>query len=90
MFNRRVILIISDRDIRIKRIMDRYGVATLSKANIQLEKKDKERTNYYKRYTNRVWNAAENFSLSIDSRIFGIEESAKIISEIIKKKAKKN
>ena len=83
------IFIHSDRDIRIKRIMDRYGVATLSKANIKLEKKDKERTNYYKRYTNRVWNAAENFSLSIDSRIFGIEESAKIISEIIKKKAKK-
>lgn len=52
---------------------------------MQLQKKDKERANYYKRYTNKMWNAAENFHLSIDSGMLGMEGTTKIISEIIKK-----
>lgn len=83
------IFIHSDKKKRINRIIDKYGAVNQEKAEIQLQKKDKERANYYKRYTNKMWNAAENFHLSIDSGMLGVEGTTKIISEIIKNKVKK-
>jgi len=78
------IFIHSDKEKRINRIINEYGVVNKEKAEIQLQTKDKERANYYKRYTNKMWNAAENFHLSVDSDMLGLEETANIISAIIK------
>lgn len=45
----------------------------------EIAKKDKNRATNYRRYTGKEWGKAENYHLSLDSSVFGIEKCAEII-----------
>jgi len=65
---------------RIQRAIHEYGIDPCM-AEKELERKDKDRTNYCKHYTHRIWGKASNYHLTIDSSMFGTERSADMIIE---------
>ena len=74
----------ADKKYRIKRIINDYGIAP-NMAEKELERKDRDRTNYCKHYTHRIWGMASNYNLAIDSSLFGPEKSAMLIIEALHK-----
>lgn len=72
------IYIYADRDIRLKRAVNAYGVPE-ERAEKILNAIDKNREIYLKYYTDQVFGKAENYHLCIDSGKLGIENSIKII-----------
>jgi len=42
----------------------------------ELERTDRERSNYCKHFTHRLWGMASNYNLTIDSSLFGPKKSA--------------
>lgn len=58
----------------------------LKKVNDKIQKNDKERSNYYRRYTNKPWGNVENYNMTIDTGIFGIDGTVAMIEEAIHNK----
>ena len=81
------IFIHADKKFRIERIIKEYGIAA-DMAEKELERKDRDRTNYCKHYTHRTWGMASNYNLTIDSSIFGPEKSAALIIDALNKNLK--
>jgi len=73
------VFIRAPRANRIRRLVDTYGLAH-DTAEKEMEKKDRERSNYCRHYTRKTWGAPENYSLLIDSSFFGLEKAARIIA----------
>lgn len=66
------------KDYRTRRIVAEYGID--SNAAIKaLERTDRNRANYYRHYTNKLWGMACNYHMSIDSALFGPEKTASLI-----------
>lgn len=78
------IFVHADKKFRIERIIKEYGIAP-DMAEKELERKDRDRTNYCKHYTHRIWGMASNYNLTIDSSIFGPEKSAALIIDALNK-----
>ena len=78
----------ADKKYRIERIIKEYGIAP-DMAEKELERKDRDRTNYCKHYTHRVWGMASNYNLAVDSSLFGPEKSAMLIIEALNKHMEK-
>ena len=72
---------------RIKRVCER-GESCPEKALSFIEKKDKERENYYNYYTFGNWGVASTYNLCMDSSILGIEGTADFIIDFAKKSGK--
>jgi uncharacterized membrane protein YczE/cytidylate kinase len=72
------------KEYRIRRAIDDYGIAP-ELAEKELERKDRERTNYCRFYTHKTWGKAGNYHLSIDSSLFGSKKCVDIIAEALKK-----
>lgn len=66
---------------RAERIVKLYGQADESPEE-RLADKDKRRRLYYKRYTNREWGMAQNYHLSLDTSVVGLERCAEIIADL--------
>jgi len=81
------IFIHADKKFRIERIIKEYGIA-VDMAEKELERKDRDRTNYCKHYTHRIWGMASNYNLTIDSSIFGPDKSAALIIDALNKNLK--
>ena len=45
---------------------------------------DKERGNHYFRYTDRKWGKAQNYDLSINSSLLGIEGTVALIEQYLR------
>ncbi|MFA6872542.1 MAG: cytidylate kinase family protein [Bacteroidaceae bacterium] len=78
------VFIHANKDFRVLHATNEYGIAP-NMAEQELDQKDRERTNHYKYYTNKVWGAADNYNLTIDSSLLGLEGSAQIIIEAAQK-----
>ena len=72
---------------RIKRVCER-GESCPEKALSFIEKKDKEREDYYNYYTFGNWGVASTYNLCMDSSILGIEGTADFIIDFAKKSGK--
>lgn len=72
------IFIYADRKVRLKRIIEVYGVPE-NQAEKQMDIVDKNRATYLKHYANQIFGKAENYHLCIDSGKLGIENAIKII-----------
>lgn len=72
----------ADKNFRIERIIKEYGIAP-DMAEKELERKDRDRTNYCKHYTHRIWDKASNYNLTVDSSLFGPEKSAMLIIDAL-------
>lgn len=72
------IFIYADREVRLKRIIEVYGVPE-KQAEKQMDLVDKNRAKYLKHYAGQMFGEAENYHLCIDSGKLGIENAIKII-----------
>ena len=56
--------------------------ALANKVKKRLEEKDKRRRAYYKHYADREWGMSQNYHLSLDSSLVGVERCAQLILDV--------
>jgi uncharacterized membrane protein YczE/cytidylate kinase len=78
------VFIHAGKKYRIARVMQEFAVDA-STAEKNIEKTDRDRANYCRRYTHQTWKDLSNYNLTIDSSLFGSEESSKLIVEAVHK-----
>ena len=66
---------------RAKRIMEVYGEREQSPEE-RLRDKDKRRAAYHRFYTNMKWGHAQNYHLTLDSGVIGIDKCVDIIAAL--------
>ncbi|MGN0625900.1 MAG: AAA family ATPase [Oscillospiraceae bacterium] len=74
-------------EVRQKRIMELYHL-DVKQAKDLIAKTDKTRASYYYFYTNQKWDDLLNYDLSVDSSVLGYDDTAQLLAEFIRKKAK--
>lgn len=72
------VFIHADMEKRAMRIVEQYGERHESPEK-RLRDKDKRRAAYYQFYTDTQWGAAENYHVSLDSGVLGIEKCVEIL-----------
>jgi len=68
----------ADDAFREQQIMQRYSL-TQEKAQEMMEASDRKRANYCHRFTGKTWGKADNYTLSLESSAFGVEQVAEMI-----------
>lgn len=76
------IFIHADIEERIQRIMKRLDLS-YDKAKELIQKKDKQRANYYNYYSSKKWGVAESYHLTVDSGVLGEEGTVELILQFI-------
>ncbi len=76
------IFVHADQEFRADRIVRLYG-ETMDKPAKRLKEKDDKRRTYYRHYTGRIWGAAENYDITLDSGRLGVEHCADIVADIV-------
>ncbi len=66
---------------RADRVVRLYGESGQAPEK-RLEEKDKRRRAYYKHYADRDWGMSQNYHLSLDSSLVGIERCAQLILDV--------
>lgn len=72
------VFIHADMDFRAKRIVEVYGERGASPEQ-RLKNKDKRRAAYHRFYTNMKWGHAQNYHITLNSGVLGIDKCADII-----------
>ena len=72
----------ADLDFRADRIVRLYGESEKSPI-ARLQEKDKRRKVNYQHYTGRTWGDADNYDISLNTAVIGVENAAKIIVDLI-------
>lgn len=76
------VFILADKEFRIKTLMKRKDI-TEEQAKKLMKQVDKDRSSYYRYYTDQVWGDAENYDLCINSSRIGINGAAKAIKAFV-------
>ena len=66
---------------RVRRIMALYQLSEAD-AMKAIATSDKERGNHYFRYTDRKWGKAQNYDLSVNSSLLGIDGTVEMLADI--------
>lgn len=69
---------------RMERTATTYNF-TKEAAKMSMHKNDMGRKSFYKRYTGKEWGEPQNYHLMIDSSVFGIDGTVRIIKDAVKK-----
>ena len=77
------VFIYADMKWKKDRIVNLYGETDVDIEKRILEK-DKRRKAYYKYYTDRKWNRAANYHISLESSELGIDTCVEILKSIVK------
>ena len=72
------LFIYSDTETAIKNVYDRYGLDGKDAMRL-IEKKDKERSEYYRHYTGRDWTDARNYNLCLDTSSMSYDKCVEIV-----------
>jgi cytidylate kinase len=72
----------ADKEFRKKHVLENYGELKEQSVEKRLEEKDKKRQLYYKHYTGKTWGEAQNYHISVDVGVVGIERAADWIVEL--------
>ena len=72
----------ADMDFRADRIVRLYGDSE-KKPEVRLQEKDKRRRVNYQHYTGRTWGMAQNYDISLNSGVIGVEQCADIIVSLV-------
>lgn len=80
------VFIYAPKAYRIKRLIETEGFNDKKQAEAGMKKKDKQRRNYYNYYTGREFGRPENYDLCVDSSVLGVEDTAKLIAEMVRLK----
>lgn len=75
------VFIHADMAFRAKRIVEVYGEREQA-PDERLRDKDKRRAAYHRFYTDMKWGCAQNYHLTLDSGVLGIDKCAKLIAEL--------
>lgn len=75
------VFIHADTAFRAERIVRLYG-QTKQTPEKRLNDKDNKRRVYYKHYTNRSWGDAQNYHISLNSGLIGIDKCTDIIVDV--------
>ena len=75
------VFIHASMEVRAERIVRLYG-QTDKNPEKRLEEKDKKRKVHYKYYTEQEWGMSQNYHLSLDSGVIGIEKCAELIMDL--------
>ena len=75
------VFIHADLALRAKRIVEVYGEREQSPEE-RLRDKDKRRAAYHRFYTDMKWGHAQNYHLTLDSGVLGIDKCVDIIAEL--------
>ena len=78
------VFIHADKEARVKRIVGK-GLCEEKKAPDFVTKRDKQRANYYNFYSNKRWEDLSNYSLTIDTSKFTVEQAIELIIDAAKK-----
>ena len=76
------VFIHADMEHRAERIVRLYG-ETKQSPEKRLTDKDNKRKVYYRHYTNRNWGEAQNYHLSLNSGLIGVENCTDIIVDMV-------
>jgi len=68
---------------RADRVVRLYGESDVAPEK-RLEEKDKRRRAYYKHYADREWGMSQNYHLSLDSSLVGVERCAQLILDVVR------
>ena len=79
------VFIHADLQTRIDRAVELYSVP-MENAEDVLNKTDKRRANYYNYYSGKKWSHVENYHISLNSSMIGIENCVEIIRLFAEKK----
>lgn len=74
--------IYADMDFRADRIVRLYGESEKSPI-ARLQEKDKRRSLNYQHYTGRTWGDADNYDISLNTAVIGVEKAAEIILDLV-------
>ena len=83
------LFIYGNDDVKVKRIMERYGISE-AKAKDMIIKKDKQRQSFYNYYSSKKWGRADSYDLCINSSVLGIDGTVRLIIQYIEDFEKKN
>ena len=75
------VFIHADLEFRAKRIVEVYGERAESPEE-RIKDKDKRRAAYHRFYTNMKWGYAQNYDLTLNSGVLGIDNSVDIITKL--------
>ena len=75
------VFIHADMAFRAKRIVEVYGEQKQAPEE-RLRDKDKHRAAYHRFYTDMKWGYAQNYHLTLDSGVLGIDKCAALIAEL--------
>jgi CMP/dCMP kinase len=74
------VFVFADKDTREQRVIQDYGIKP-ELAPSKLNKEDKQRSEYYNFYTNKKWGDMQNYNMTVDSGIFGIDGTVELIAQ---------
>ena len=77
------VFILGDMDERLKCLERRQGL-DVATARKKIKEVDKDRSSFYKYYSDQVWGEAQNYDLCINSSRLGVEGTVKVIMDYIK------
>jgi len=78
------VFVYGDMEHRTERIMQRHNCDEKKAAEL-ISKTDKRRASYYSFYTGNKWGAMQNYDICVNSSLLGIEGTAKLIADIVRK-----
>ena len=81
------VYVFADIPYRAERIVRRYGESEKSPEQ-RLNEKDKRRRVNYQHYTGRTWGMSQNYDISLDTGVLGIEQCVDIICKIVENSKK--
>ncbi len=74
------VFIMAPEEFRIKTMMQRRDL-TEEQAKKLIKQVDKDRSSYYKYYTDQIWGERENFELCINSARIDVQSAAQVIKD---------
>lgn len=77
------IFITGDHEIKLKRIMNKYGISE-KEAEIKMLRHDKKRKKYHNYHSDFKWGDSRNYDICINSNKLGEEKTAQVLVEYIK------
>lgn len=78
------IFIVGDKEKKLQHIMDKYQLSK-EEAVIKSERHDRFRRRYHNHYSDFKWGDSRNYDICINSSRLGVEGTAKILEDYIKK-----
>ncbi len=79
--------VFADKAYRAERIVRRYGQSERTPEQ-RLNEKDKRRKVNYQHYTGRTWGQSQNYDISLDTGVLGIDQCVDIICKIVENSKK--